>query len=64
MKVSRVYKESTQSMLIICNGLTLIVVECKRAGILSPNIFGIFINDIVDEVKSVNIGMNIYGIKC
>ncbi len=29
---------------------------------LSPTIFGIFINDIVDDVKSVNVVMNIDGI--
>ncbi len=29
---------------------------------LSPTIFGIFINDIIDDVKSVNIGINIDGI--
>ncbi len=34
----------------------------KQGDTLSPTIFGIFINDIVDDVKSVNIGINIDGI--
>ncbi len=35
----------------------------KQGDTLSPIIiFGIFINDIVDDVKSVNIGINIDGI--
>ncbi len=29
--------------------------------LLSPTIFGIFINDIVDDVKSVNVVVNIDG---
>ncbi len=34
----------------------------KQGDTLSPTIFGIFINDTVDDVKSVNIGINIDGI--
>ncbi len=34
----------------------------KQGDTLSPTIFGIFIKDIVDDVKSVNIGINIDGI--
>ncbi len=33
-----------------------------RGDRLSPTIFGIFINDIVNDVKSVNIVININGI--
>ncbi len=34
----------------------------KQGGTLSPTIFGIFIIVTVDDVKSVNIGINIDGI--
>ncbi len=34
----------------------------KQGDTMSPTIFGIFINDIVDGIKSVNIGINIDAI--
>jgi len=35
----------------------------KQGDTLSPTMFGIFNKDIVDDVKSVNEGINIDGIK-
>ncbi len=62
--IKALYKESICSI-NINNMLTeLFDTNCgvKQWDAFSPTIFGIFINDIVDDVKSVNIGINIDGI--
>ncbi len=64
MKVSRLYQKSICSI-NVNNMLTgWFDVNCgvKKGDTMSPTIFDIFIIHIVDEVKSVNIGINIDGI--
>ncbi len=65
MKVSRLYTRNLFAQININNILTeWFDTNCgvKQGDTLSPSMFGIFINDIVDNIKSVNVGVNINGI--
>ncbi len=64
MKVSRLYTKNLCSINVNNMQTEWFDTNCgvKQGNTLSPIIFGIFINDVVDDVKSVNIGININGI--